>query len=173
MINLDNSIKFKGSVTFEKVYKDTGEREIVFNEDPNIIVNNGGRMMLFSIVPEEYEVNDGHLEYLKFGDDIGDTEDIYSPVLPDRDFDGSEQDVVWEEDIDSFSAVTDYSFTILTSLKTEDIFDELNIEETLRLNSVTLWTNKDKLFAFKRFPAVYLTFGVDLNIEWKIEWVSE
>ena len=173
---IDTSVK--GSVSITKHYNDSGTSEIVFKDEENIIVNSGGRSLLYNMIPEDGVQGHTHtrdqyvLDKVRLGNDTG-SGNVFDPELPVGSFDGSEQNVLIERDIEFFRLGDDYiGFNI--PLDNEKVFEDVGAidnREGIGFTSLTLWTKDGKLFAYKRFPVVFITYKIDFTIDWKIEWV--
>jgi len=167
-----------GSVSITKHDKSKGISEIVFEEEQNIIVNSGGRTLLYGLLPEEHmdDLNqeDFTLDKIKIGNEVGDGSD-QAPEKPSPESDGSEQNVLFERKLEFFRK-EDLGIGFVVSLDNEEIFNELEIKdnrEGIGLTSLTLWTQDNRLFAYKRFPVIFITVNIDIAIDWKITWISQ
>ena len=168
----------KGLVSIKAIDRETKKEQKVFSDEENIIVNSGGSTLLHNLLPrdkvDDHSRNNLVLDCIKIGNEVGNGSDT-DPQPPSPDFSGSEQNVLLERELELFRKETD-RIGFVVPLENDVVFDELGItedREAVGFTSLTLWTRDGNLFAYKRFPIIYITLNIDFVIDWEIVWIPE
>lgn len=162
IVNLMESGQMAGFLTVEKKFNN-GTTELVFQDDPNLIVRKSKRKML-SFLYDQSATPD-ILTHFKIG--IGGTMDPEGkrPLRPDPDM----------KDLYSPIAVNHNDITIIPSTPQDPtdhvlVIFSLNQDEgnDLGINEVGLFTESNQMFNIKTFRSVPKNESFSLQFSWKI-----
>jgi len=162
----------KGYLTIKRYWNQTGNIIDIPVNDNNLIVNEAREILASGLIStsDDYIISD-----ISFGVDTGSgSMDDPEPANPNNTY--SDQDVILDYELNpSFiGKPNNRSISFAHTLIADKILEmeEFEDEDFVSFCSACLRTNDDLTFAYKRFPEVFISQGINIVVIWEIEFRS-
>lgn len=164
--------RYGGQVVIETIDKKTGEVVDTYGPSSNMILDQGASLLWQRITKTD---SGGAFRFssIAIGTDVGDEAlfSTFNPEPPNRDMNEDDQDVIYFTPTSNMT----YNYPGQNVIQVVGLIDGVEAmtqsfpnQFDAEFTSATLRTGNNKAFAYKRFPARYITRDVDIRIIWTL-----
>lgn len=164
--------QYGGEVKIEVISRETGEIIDTYGPSPNTILDRGAGL-LWKRLTQTDSGGAYRFSSISIGNDVGDPSDwsSFNPEPPNRDMTEDDQDVIYFVP----SSGMQYKFPAQNVIQAIGMIDGVEAmsqsfpnQFDAEFTSAVLRTGNNHSFAYKRFPARYITRDVDIRVIWTL-----
>lgn len=170
-MKLSEQSNMKGHLTMTEIYKPTGERNVVFDEDNVITIEGFSEVMKrITYTTSNGDISGSYIHNIVLGDDVG-SGTLFEPEDANNLLTAGSQSTVYtipNEDI-NFNYLNSQTLEMGVVLNGTEILNANFPQEVdMRYTSATVRFYNGKCYSYKRFPVRSLSRLVDIEIIWRI-----
>jgi hypothetical protein len=163
---------YGGSVVIQTIDRKTGDILDEFGPESNMVLDQGATV-LWKRLSTSDSASQSKFSSIAIGTDFGDVLDwsSFNPEPPNRDMTEDDQDVIYFVPV----ANMEYTYPDRNVIQVIGLIDGVQAMNQsfptsfdAEFSSATLRVGDNKAFAYKRFPARYITRDVDIRIIWTL-----